>query len=177
MHKATLLTNLLLLVLIFFSPNISADDIVIAPLMISKPTFVTTPPMVSVELSEAAYSNDEKNLLSDEDISLIALITMAEAEGECEYGKRLVIDTILNRMDSEYFPDSVYDVIYQQGQFAPIWNGRIDRCQVKEDICELVKEELRFRTNTDVIFFAADRYSKCGVPIFQVGNHYFSRCK
>lgn len=55
----------------------------------------------------------EKELLSEEDISLIALVTMAEAEGECEKGKRLVIDTILNRMDSEHFPDTAYDVIYQ----------------------------------------------------------------
>ena len=37
--------------------------------------------------------------LSDEEIRLIALVTMAEAEGEPELGKRLVIDTILNRVD------------------------------------------------------------------------------
>jgi N-acetylmuramoyl-L-alanine amidase len=44
--------------------------------------------------------------LTDEEINLIALVTMAEAEGESEQGKRLVISTILNRVDSElrYFP-------------------------------------------------------------------------
>ena len=47
----------------------------------------------------------EDTLLPREDIELIALVTMAEAEGECEEGKRLVIDTILNRVDSVYFPD------------------------------------------------------------------------
>lgn len=109
-----------------------------------------------------------------EDISLIALVTMAEAEGECEEGKRLVIDTVLNRVDSEHFPDSVYDVIYQKSQFSSVWNGRIDRCEVKDDICQLVREELRSRTNTDVIFFTAGWYSKYGVPMFQVENHYFS---
>lgn len=31
---------------------------------------------------------------TDEEIELIALVTLAEAEGECEEGKRLVIDTI-----------------------------------------------------------------------------------
>ena len=34
--------------------------------------------------------------LPREDVELIALVTMAEAEGECEEGKRLVIDTVLN---------------------------------------------------------------------------------
>ena len=65
--------------------------------------------------------------LTDDEIDLIAKITMAEAEGESELGKRLVIDTILNRVDSElsYFPDTVEEVIYQPNQFSPIWNGRL----------------------------------------------------
>ena len=113
--------------------------------------------------------------MSREDVELIALVTMAEAEGECEEGKRLVIDTVLNRMDSEYFPDTVYEVIYQPNQFSSMWNGRVDRCEVREDICELVYEELESRTNYDVVFFTAGEYSAYGVPMFQVGNHYFSK--
>lgn len=113
--------------------------------------------------------------ISREDVELIALITMAEAEGECEDGKRLVIDTILNRVDSEHFPDTVYDVIYQPNQFSSMWNGRVDRCEVRNDICNLVYEELEWRTNYDVVFFTAGEYSAYGVPMFQVENHYFSK--
>lgn len=115
-----------------------------------------------------------ESLLTNEDVALIALVTMAEAEGEPEQGKRLVIDTILNRMDSDHFPDTVYEVIYQPNQFSVMWNGRIERCEVRNDIYKLVMEELDTRTNKDVIFFNADRYSKYGTPMFQVGNHYFS---
>lgn len=118
---------------------------------------------------------EQESSLSDKDIALIALVTMAEAEGECEEGKRLVIDTILNRMDSEHFPDTAYDVIYQPYQFSSMWNGRVDRCEVREDICQLVREELASRTNYEVIFFTAGCYSDYGVPMFQVENHYFSR--
>ena len=103
-----------------------------------------------------------------------ALVTMAEAEGECEEGKRLVIDTILNRVDSVYFPDTVYGVVYQANQFSSMWNGRIDKCFVDDDICQLVEEELHSRTNVDTIFFTAGEYGKYGRPMFQVGNHYFS---
>lgn len=109
-----------------------------------------------------------------EDIELIALVTMAEAEGECEEGKRLVIDTILNRIDSVYFPDTVHDVVYQANQFSSMWNGRVDKCLVDNDICRLVEEELHSRTNVDTIFFTAGGYGKYGTPMFQVGNHYFS---
>lgn len=112
--------------------------------------------------------------MSEEDIELIALVTMAEAEGECEEGKRLVIDTILNRVDHERFPNTVSDVIYQPGQFTSMHNGRVDRCYVDEDICQLVREELNSRTNTDAIFFHAGKYSNYGSPLIQVGDHYFS---
>lgn len=116
----------------------------------------------------------EASTLTDEEICLIAQVVQAEAEGECEKGKRLVIDVILNRKDSEHFPDTVCDVIYQSRQFSVMWNGRFERCGVKEDICQMVREEIVSRQNSDVIFFNAGRYSKYGIPMFQVENHYFS---
>lgn len=116
----------------------------------------------------------EEELLTQEEIELIALVTMAEAEGEPEEGQRLVIDTILNRVDHERFPDTVHGVIYQKNQFTSMSNGRVDKCYVKEDICELVREELKTRTNHEVIFFTADEYGKYGKPMFPVANHYFS---
>lgn len=119
---------------------------------------------------------EESYSISEEDIRLIALVTMAEAEGESELGKRLVIDTILNRLDSDnpYYPDTVHGVIYQKYQFEAVWNGRIDRCYVMDDIVQLVKEELQSRTNYDVMFFRTLHYSEYGIPMFQEGNHYFS---
>lgn len=120
-------------------------------------------------ITERLYS------LSDEEIDLLALVTMAEAEGEPEEGKRLVIDTILNRVDSEYFPDTVYDVIYQPKAFTSMWTSRVDRCYVRDDIRRLVIEELESRTNDEVIFFRTDYYHSYGTELFQVGNHYFSK--
>lgn len=113
-------------------------------------------------------------VLSEEEIDLIAIITMAEAEGESVLGKRLVIDTILNRIDDAGFPNTVNDVVYQPNAFESLWNGRIDRCHVRDDICELVLEEAASRTNTDVVYFCAGNYSDYGTPLFQEGNHCFS---
>lgn len=131
--------------------------------------------IIQEEVEEIAVI-EESYSISEEDIRLIALVTMAEAEGESELGKRLVIDTILNRVDSDnpYYPDTVHDVIYQKHQFEAVWNGRIDRCYVMDDIVQLVKEELQSRTNYDVMFFRTLHYSEYGIPMFQEGNHYFS---
>ena len=84
------------------------------------------------------------------------------------------IDTILNRVDSDSFPNTVNEVVYQPSQFSSMWNGRVDRCYIDDYICKLVIEELRNRKNYDVIFFTADRYGNYGTPMFQIGNHYFS---
>lgn len=114
-------------------------------------------------------------VLTQEEKDLIALVTMAEAEGEPEEGQRLVIDVILNRVDSEHFPDTVYDVVYQKNQFTSMWNGRVDRCEVRADILQLVEDELITRTNENVVFFRTEHYSSFGIPVYRVGNHYFSR--
>lgn len=132
---------------------------------------------VSEEESKELYLpeiEEKSESVSNEDINLIALVTMAEAEDECEEGKRLVIDTILNRMDSKEFPDTVSEVIFEPYQFPSMTNGRAERCEVRDDICELVREELQSRYNFDCIFFKTDYYSEYGTPLFRVGNHYFS---
>ena len=133
------------------------------------------------KITEVSYESEVKeeetkiqSPLSDSDIDLIALVTMAEAEAEPEYGQRLVIDTILNRMDSEHFPNTASEVIYQKNQFSSMWNGRVKRCYVREDLRQLVIEESITRTNTEVAFFTAGQYGRYGDPMFSVGHHYFS---
>lgn len=166
------------MILIFSITTHSAGSEIPADSQVIEIIPVSTSVVTYIPIEEISELNTEEvakeELLSEEDISLIALVTMAEAEGECEKGKRLVIDTILNRMDSEHFPDTAYGVIYQPYQFSSMWNGRVNRCEVKEDICQLVQEELEIRTNYDVIFFTAGCCSDYGVPMFRVENHYFS---
>lgn len=135
---------------------------------------------ISIDIPEPKIENlvvsETKPLaLSESDIDLIALITMAEAEGESELGKRLVIDVILNRIDSPRFANTAYDVIYAPGQFEVLWNGRVERCYVRNDIRQLVIEELQSRTRNDIYYFRADHYHNFGIPVLQEGNAYFSK--
>lgn len=120
------------------------------------------------------WTEEDGHIFSENEIDLIALITMAEAEGEDEYGKRLVIDTIINRVKSDYFPDTVEEVIYQPNHFESVWNGRVEECYVEENIVELVYEEIEEVTDEYVYFFCTGDYSQYGEPMYQVGNHYFS---
>ena len=117
-------------------------------------------------IDEYGYSNDE--------LVLMAQITIAEAEGESEYGKRLVIDTILNRKDSDNFPSTITEVIFQPNRFTCINNGRFDRVKVDGDTVDLVVQEIKNRSNYDTVYFSAGDYSTYGTPLFKEGNHYFS---
>ena len=73
-----------------------------------------------------------------------------------------------------HFPDTISEVIWQKNQYAGMYGDRITRCYVIDELVKLVEEELENRTDYDVVFFNAGHYSDYGVPMFQVGNHYFS---
>lgn len=64
---------------------------------------------------------------------LLARIAMAEAEGEDTEGKALVMCVVINRVWDSRFPNTIKDVIYQDGAFTSISNGRYDRVEPDED--------------------------------------------
>lgn len=156
------------LISIPYEREIEEEEPVVEP-EIKEDEIVSSPP----EIIEPEEETPEY-YISDSDIDLIALIVMAEAEGESELGKRLVIDVILNRLDSPRSPNTVKEIIYQPDQWACVWNGRVDVCYVKDDIRQLVIEELENRTNYEVAFFRTKHYHTFGTPLFQEGHHYFS---
>ena len=155
--------------------KVEVVEVVEEPEVIEEPEIVVeevkAEPEVKVVKEEVKAEPVE---LSLSDIDLIALVVMAEAEGEPEEGKRLVADVILNRVDSGKFPNSVEGVVYQKGQFEAMWNGRVDRCEVRDDIRKIVEEEMASRVNSKVLYFRTNHYHNFGTPELSVGNHYFS---
>ena len=59
-------------------------------------------------------------------------IALAEAESEGVWGQALVMYTILNRVDSPDFPDTIEEVIKQENQFAAYSGGRYDEAEPNE---------------------------------------------
>lgn len=113
--------------------------------------------------------------LSSEDITLMAKLVSAEAENQPLQGKRYVASVLLNRLDSEQFPDSIEKVIFQSGQFSVIENGAWDKAIPTEEDYETVRQEVKKRSDTEIIYFTAGRYGKYGTPAFRCANHFFSK--
>jgi len=109
--------------------------------------------------------------LTSEDITLIAKTVQAEAGNQDMEGKRLVAAVVLNRMDSEVFPDSVEGVLSQEGQFVTY--RYLNKTSPTIYDMMAVQMELNERSNTEVMFFRTQRYGT-GEPLMKVGDHYFS---
>lgn len=112
--------------------------------------------------------------LSANDISLIAKLISAEAENQPFEGKKLVVSVILNRLDSDTFPDTVEEVIFQNDQFSVIKNGAWERAIPIEEDFECVQQELKKRSNKEILYFTAGGYGEYGTPSLKLADHYFS---
>lgn len=75
----------------------------------------------------AAMERDSKPKYTDEDLDLLARIINAEAGCSWipDWVQRMVGSVVLNRVNSEYFPNTIREVIYQPGQYGPVYNGSI----------------------------------------------------
>ncbi|MFW6238094.1 MAG: cell wall hydrolase [Halanaerobiales bacterium] len=64
--------------------------------------------------------------VNDRDLDLMARAIYGEARGEPFLGQVAVGAVIINRVLSDFFPDSFEEVIYQSGQFSAVDDGQID---------------------------------------------------
>lgn len=103
--------------------------------------------------------------VSDSDIDMLSRIVEAEAGQEDYIGKILVADVVINRVNSNDFPDSVTEVVFQKSnnitQFSPVSNGTIDRVTVSDDTVKAVYSALMGEDKSDgALYFMARKYSK-----------------
>lgn len=109
------------------------------------------------------------------EIDYLAKCVMAEAGTQDDYGKRLVIDVILNRVDSDYFPNSIIEVINQSGQFEVVQNGSINEMVPTDNIYTLINQEIENESNEEVLYFRTSHYHSFGTPVLVHQDHYFSK--
>lgn len=142
-----------------------------------KQTKCETEANTSLTESSQVFVKSNKVDLSNEEfcdaLETLAKCVEAEAGNQDLYGKRLVVDVILNRVDSKRFPDNIEDVISQKYQFSTYWNGSMDRIEPSEQTFEAVRMELEERTDENILFFTAGNYNTYCVPAYKYKDHYF----
>lgn len=115
---------------------------------------------------------ETKEVTVYDSLEMLAKCVQAEAGNQGLLGKRLVVDVILNRVDSDRFPNTIEGVISQRGQFA-VYPGMMSKASPDEETYQAICMELSNRTDSDILFFSAHKYNSCCTPAYQHGDHYF----
>jgi spore germination cell wall hydrolase CwlJ-like protein len=130
-----------------------------------KEDHTTVIPPANVSLNETVEAEEIEleviypNGWSNEDSYLLAKIAMAEAEGESVETKVFIILTILNRVESDKFPDTIREVIFQNDngiyQFTPIMDGRWYEVEPDEECWEAldIVSQLSYDVSNGALFF------------------------
>lgn len=84
---------------------------------------------------------------------LLTRIIQVEAGYESYEGQIAVGSVIMNRVQSERFPNSIYEVVYAPRQFSPAHNGLLDRSVPNESVLEAAKAVLNGENNVEGAFF------------------------
>ncbi len=133
---------------------------------------------LTVQAAPQGYSKygDLAEEVYQDDLGLLACTVWAEAGNQDLHGKELVVDVVLNRMDSPDYPDTIREVIFDKYQFSTASNGGLDKAyyNVTQDCYTAVSNELSERNDSEALFFCAGGYG-CGTPMYKYGDHYFSK--
>ncbi|MFE8699576.1 cell wall hydrolase [Cytobacillus sp. FJAT-54145] len=111
---------------------------------------------------------------------LLARLVEAEAKGEPYAGKVAVATVVLNRVDSNIFPNTVRGVIYEAQQFTPVSNGQINKPASLESK-RAVNEALAFRGlgKGSLYFFnpakTSNKWLRSKPVTVVIGNHVFAK--
>lgn len=117
--------------------------------------------------------------ISQEEKQILLKIAMAEAEGEGTSGKAYVMRVVLNRVQSEEFPNTIKKVVFQKNQFSPVKdNGRYWNLEPDEECYEAYNMiENGWDDSEGALYFSRTGSSPWMQEntdfLYEIGNHSF----
>jgi N-acetylmuramoyl-L-alanine amidase len=121
---------------------------------------------------------------SKQEYEWLARIIEAEAEDEPYLGKVAVGSVIINRLQDDWFPDTIESVIFQKNkkvyQFSPVGNGRFYRVKPSKDSYKAATDALNGVDPTDgaLYFFnpklTSDKWIRTRTVAKNIGQHRFA---
>lgn len=115
--------------------------------------------------------------LDVDEFELMSAVVEAESDRTTSLdGKKLIALTIFNRKESSDFPNSIYGVITQAGQFQVYYEGTY-KCVGRTDTSDAAVIEASFwikEEHPNVIYFNCIGFSSWAEPYEYVDGNYFS---
>lgn len=117
------------------------------------------------------YTIEKLSKITLDDFYEICRVVMNEAGGESYKCQVAVAETIINRINSDEFPDTIYEVLYQPYQYSHADNGEITD-SVNEAVTQALEQHIY---DTDMMYFREDYYHEFAEDYFYINNMYFSK--
>lgn len=130
-----------------------------------------------VQETQAAPATPENRwhiTLSPDETELLARIVWLESQGEPVKGQQAVVEVVFNRMRSEVYPDTLYEVLSQKNpvQFCSFKNrGRAKPTQKEYDSIQQVLDGKTRILRDDTMYFSTFPLTE-HVEV-KIGGHYF----
>lgn len=131
-------------------------------------------------------TDDSEEQIAEEvmygEIEMLAQLIQAEAGNQDFKGKCLVADVVLNRVESDVFPNSVEEVIQDRWpcvQFSTVstLDGSYEKAgwYISDDARKAAYQEYMAerRIDDNVLYFTAGSYNPFCTPAYKYGDHYF----
>lgn len=117
-------------------------------------------PEAHTELQQEPINPYGDIVIAEEDYDALCRIVQAEAGGEDLQGRTLVAEVVLNRVLSENYASTVYDVVFEKSggkpQFSPTVDGRFFSVTVTTDTINAVEQALHGEDiSQGALFFSA----------------------
>ena len=127
---------------------------------------------------------DYRDIFTEEEIYMLQKLTMAEAGNQTKNCQTMVAETVLNRVKSNLFPNTIKEVIFQRDskkyQFSCVPDGNYEKAKPTEQVIEAVDEALFNYVNgtskhpADMLYFNSIGYFSWAIDYYQDGAMYFS---
>ncbi|MDZ5471586.1 cell wall hydrolase [Bacillus sp. 31A1R] len=120
------------------------------------------------------------NSISLEERKLLARLVEAEAKGEPYAGKVAVATVVLNRVESDIFPNTIKGVVYDKHQFTPVSNGEINKPASAEST-RAVNEAVAFhgKGSGSLYFYnpkkTSNQWLRSKKVTVRIGEHIFAK--
>ena len=127
---------------------------------------------IAREEEEAEAAAQAAAAAQQADRELLASLIFCEAGNQPYEGQVAVGAVVLNRINSESYPDTMEEVIYQSGQFSPAMSGWLDRVRANgsyTDAAMQAAEDALAGNNPvgDCLYFSVGGYG------MRIGDHLF----
>lgn len=129
------------------------------------------------KLKEEKLKNDKINSLSYSEWECLYRTARAEAGANSAEGQKNVVYVILNRVNSEDFPNTIEEVVFQKNQFSCVWNKSYNKVEISDftikNVQQAVLDYEKYKSAEGALYFTINYFPYDFLFTDEVGHNFY----